>query len=231
MRKSETTLATRSTRLRRQSSKLPGRAESDRLPGLMEEIEVLWSVGKGKMWWKAEVIEINTPYTSPQRAASGTIRYVQHKDYSPEDFGVTFVRPSTGAKLLRHTYPSSPNLVTWKFPEEEVKIMEELSVPEKAQRQEEPISRKEEPIIPGARSPISKQRNKGQDQNHVDSQLSSTPHQVNTITERAPNTLKIEQSALQTPTTTTKDEDEMYVIDGPFSAIRFLNQHKTLLTL
>lgn len=211
MRKSSKTPTTRSTRLRRQCSRRLSQ-ETDRFPGLMEEIEVLWRVGNGTKWWKADVIEINIQSTSPRRAATAKIRYIQHEKYVAEDYAVTLVRPSSGSKFLRHTFPSSTDLVSWKFPNEVLQIMEE-------------------PTIPGAKSPISKERNKSQDKVHVESQPSSSAHKTDTVIQRASNTEDKKPLPLLTPSGATNDDDEMYVINQPLSSIRFfLSQNITILT-
>lgn len=100
---------------------------SNRVPGLMEEIQVLWVVNKSTIWWRAEVTEfISTTDEptgeAPQGSTSAIIRYVARRGYVAQDFKVSFIHTVSGNNKLIHLSPSSPGYVTWKFPEDKVNV-------------------------------------------------------------------------------------------------------------
>ena len=110
-------------RKRRNCTKLPD-DNAKRVPDLMEEIEVLWSLNDSVVWWKAEVIEIDKSAASSDSftTATATIRYAPRSKYTAEDYMVSFKQSTSGQKLLRHISPSTPGFVTWKYPEEAIPI-------------------------------------------------------------------------------------------------------------
>lgn len=150
--------AARTSRPRRQSALQAWRApDMNRLPGLMEEIQVLWLVNGASIWWRAEVTDIMQPSaatptsatattTTPEnkRATTAVIRYVPRRGYVAEDYKVAFIHSVSGTKKLQHLSPCSPGFVTWKYPDEHVAVTppQKLTRPSKLQLPKSSIAKK-----------------------------------------------------------------------------------------
>lgn len=87
-----------------------------RLPGLMEEIQVLWDLDGSLLWWDAEVIDIGSG-TSCQDAK---LRYAARNRFDSMDYSVRFTDYHCSVKRLQHTSPALSSLSLWKYPEENV---------------------------------------------------------------------------------------------------------------
>ncbi len=125
----------RSSRDRRLSStRLLSDQRLRSIPGLMEEIQVLWNVTGSSIWWRAEVTDISElPSPSAgksisERATISTIRYVSRCIFVAQDYKFKFIPSVSGNKTLQNLAPCSPGYITWKYPDEHVTIREDKSI-------------------------------------------------------------------------------------------------------
>lgn len=93
----------------------------DRLPEIMEEIEVLWDLNGRLVWWTADITCIPSTLSTKKSARAeknARIRYRKMKGYEPVDYDIRFIPPKQGLKRLQHILPSSDDLTPWKYPHE-----------------------------------------------------------------------------------------------------------------
>ena len=96
-----------------------GSPSFDRLPQLMEQIEVLWSLNDRQLWWRADVTEVSAP-TKRHGDSEATIRYCEHKNYAAVDYIISFCDPTEPVKRLQHINPSTDCFTPWEFIDEPV---------------------------------------------------------------------------------------------------------------
>lgn len=117
----------KSTRLRKQPSRYADSDSSNGLPGVMEEIDVLWQVGNEKEWWRAEVVSINPMSAARAVATPATIRYAAKGGFDAVDYRVSFVRATRGNKVLKHLSPEATGPVNWKYSDEYIPVSDEVA--------------------------------------------------------------------------------------------------------
>lgn len=86
-----------------------------RFPGLMENVEVLWTYKGSLIWWQAEVIDIS-PRKQGESGQDATLRYVKKGNFKEMNYIVKFEAPSGNVKRLHHIDPPLDTLSPWKFP-------------------------------------------------------------------------------------------------------------------
>lgn len=109
----------RAKKKRRSAMRVSSLTSFERLPSLMEEIQVLWQLEGSFVWWDAEVLNLSNG-RARNSLPTAVIRYEPKNGYPSMDYAATFHRAANGVKRLRHTNPASLDLTPWKFPEESI---------------------------------------------------------------------------------------------------------------